>query len=164
MPDPTFELYRLDRELTRDELITQLGEVPARLREVLSGRSADELTRTVGDGWSAIEVCRHVRDAVQVYGVRFKWMILNDEPFLPNYDENRWVTESPDGVDQLDAVLGEIAAYRAETARLLRSLSVEGWARRGRHEVIGLVALEPYVRHELAHEEQHLAQLTAAFG
>ena len=165
MPDSTFELYRLDRELTRDQLITQLGEIPSRLRDLLSGRGAAELTRAgVDGGWSAIAVCRHVRDVVQVYGVRFKWMILDEEPLLPNYDEDRWVAASPDGVEQVDALLGEIAAYRGETVRLLRSLSDEGWGRRGRHEVIGWVALEPYVRHELAHEEQHLAQLEAAFG
>ena len=80
-------------------------------------------------------------------------------PFLPNYDEDRWVAESPDGPDQLAAMLDELAAYRAETVRLLRALPPAGWSRRGRHEVLGSVELEPYVRHQLAHEEQHLAQL-----
>jgi hypothetical protein len=30
--------------------------------------------------------------------------------------------------------------------------------------VLGVVELEPYVRHEYAHEEQHLLQLQAALG
>jgi hypothetical protein len=61
-------------------------------------------------------------------------------------------------------MLDEIAAYRAETVRLLRSLDDNGWRRTGRHEAIGLVELEPYVCHELAHEEQHLAQLQASLA
>jgi hypothetical protein len=162
---PLFQLYPLDRDLSRDELVDALAAMPARLQDVLRGLPAEALMRAPGGGgWSAIEVVRHVRDVVQVYGMRFKWMILQDDPFLPNYDEDRWVAASPDGPAQLDAVLDELAAYRAETVRLLRALPAEGWARRGRHEVLGAVELDPYVRHQLAHEEQHLAQLTAALG
>jgi hypothetical protein len=162
---PLFQLYQLDRELSRDEVIAALAVTPARFRDILRGRPAEELERRQdGGGWSAIEVLRHVRDVVQVYGMRFKWMILQDDPFLPNYDEDRWVAASPDGAAQLDAVLDELAAYRAETVRLLRALPPGGWSRRGRHEVLGALELEPYVRHELAHEEQHLAQLTEALG
>jgi hypothetical protein len=38
-----------------------------------------------------------MRDIAQVYGARFKWMILDDDPFLPNYDEDRWVADAPEG-------------------------------------------------------------------
>lgn len=159
-----FELYRLERELSRAEVIDALAAMPGAYRAVIEGASAGALERREGDGWSAIDVLKHVRDVVQVYGMRFKWMILDDDPFLPNYDEDRWVAESPDGAAQADDVLREIAAYRAETVRLLRALDDEGWSRTGRHEAIGPLVLEPYVRHELAHEEQHLAQLRAALA
>jgi len=160
---PLFRLYELGRELGRAELVDALAATPDRLRELLRGQPAEALSRGPGGGgWSAIEVVRHVRDVVQVYGMRFKWMILEDDPFLPNYDEDRWVAQSPDGPAQLEAMLDELAAHRAETVRLLRALPPDGWSRRGRHEVLGEVELEPYVRHQLAHEEQHLAQLAAA--
>jgi hypothetical protein len=159
---PAFELYRPERDLTRAQLIDELAAMPARLRAVVARRDAAALQRPLDDGWSALQVCRHMRDIVQVYGIRFKWMVLADDPFLPNYDEDRWVEESPDTVGDLDAVLREIAAYRAETVRLLRSLDDDGWRRTGRHETIGALVLEPYVRHEYAHEEQHLAQLQRA--
>jgi hypothetical protein len=157
-----FELYRLERELSHDALIDALAAMPDAYRAVIEGASARALDRRDGDGWSAIDVLKHVRDVVQVYGMRFKWMILDDDPFLPNYDEDRWVAESPDGAAQAGDMLREIAAYRAETVRLLRALDEAGWSRTGRHEAIGPLALEPYVRHELAHEEQHLVQLRAA--
>ncbi len=160
---PLFELYRLDGEMTCDEVIAALAAMPARLRAIAGRLDASALARRARDGeWSAIEVCRHVRDVVQVYGMRFKWMILNDDPFLPNYDEDRWVSEHPDGVTEIDAMLREIEAYRGETVRLLRALAPEGWSRRGRHEVLGSVELEAYVRHELAHELGHVEQLRVA--
>ena len=164
MGDPLFELYRLDEELSREQVIAELAASPARVRDIVAGRAAAELERRASDGWSPIEVCRHLRDAIQVYGMRFKWMILDRDPFLPNYDEDRWVAESPDRADDIEAVLREMDAYRAETVRLLAGLADDGWSRRGRHELSGEVVLEPYVRHELAHERQHLSQLRRAFG
>jgi hypothetical protein len=160
---PVFELYTLDSEMTRDEVIDGLAATPSRLREILGAADVAAIERRGEDGgWSAIEVLRHVRDVIQVYGMRFKWMILDEEPFLPNYDEDRWAAQHPDGTAAIGAMLSEIAAYRAETVRLLRALPDAGWSRRGRHPVLGVVELEPYVRHQLAHELQHIEQLRAA--
>ena len=162
---PAFELYRLDRELDRASLIDELAAVPARLRAAIAAADPATLAGSgSGDEWSPMQVIRHLRDAVQVYGMRFKWMILDDEPLLPNYDENRWAADSPDGPADIESVLAAIEAYRAETVRLLRALPPAGWQRRGNHEALGWLELGPYVRHELAHEEQHLAQLQHALG
>jgi len=160
LPTTNSRLYRLDREVTRGQLVADLAAIPGRLRALLGGRTSAALERRSADGeWTAIENCRHIRDVVQVYGMRFKWMILQDDPFLPDYDENRWAAASPDGAADIGSMLDEIAAYRGETVRLLRSLAPDGWQRTGRHEVLGAVELDAYVRHELAHEEGHLAQL-----
>ena len=165
MPTTNPALYRLDRDLTRDQLIAELAAMPTLLRSMMSGRTADALERRSADGaWTPLESCRHIRDIVQVYGMRFKWMILQDDPFLPDYDENRWAAGSPDGAADIESLLDEIAAYRGETIRLLRSLKPDGWTRTGRHEVMGAVKLDAYVRHEVAHEEQHLEQLERSFA
>ena len=160
---PPFELYRLDRDLARAEVIAALAAMPSQVREMVAGAQADALRRQNAEGdWSAMETLRHFRDIVQVYGMRFKWIILQDAPLLANYDENAWAARHPDGPTEATAMLEEIGAYRAETVRLLRSLDEAGWRRTGRHEALGVLELEPYVRHELAHEEQHLAQLKQA--
>ena len=164
MPATNPKLYRLDRDVTTEQLLTELAATPTRLSDVVGQRAADLARAGVGDEWSPLEVVRHVRDVVQVYGMRFKWMILQDDPFLPDYDENRWAAGSPDGVADIGAILSDIEAYRGETLRLLRSLAPEGWMRRGRHEVLGVVELASYVRHQLAHEQQHLEQLERALG
>jgi hypothetical protein len=160
---PPFELYRLDREMPRAEVIAALASMPGRVRSTVSGLGASGFTARGAEGdWTAMETLRHFRDIMQVYGMRFKWIILQDAPLLANYDENAWAASSPDGPAEIAAMLDEMDAYRAETVRLLRSLDDAGWRRTGRHEALGVVELEPYVRHELAHEERHLAQLMQA--
>lgn len=156
-------LYQLERELSRDQLIDELGTLPQRVRVAVNGRSVAELTRrTRADTWSGFDVCKHLRDVTQVYGMRFKWMILQDDPFLANYEEDGWVASHPDSAADIEQLIDEIAAYRAETVRLLRALQPEAWQRTGRHEALGTVTLEPYVRHQVEHEAQHIAQLRAA--
>ena len=164
MPATNPKLYRLDHDVTAEQLLVELAATPDLLRDVLDQRVADLAQPGEAGEWSPLEVIRHVRDVVQVYGMRFKWMILQDDPFLPDYDENSWAAGSPDGVADIDAMLSDIRAYRGETLRLLRALGPEGWSRRGRHEVLGIVELASYVRHELAHEQQHLVQLRDALG
>ena len=161
MTTPPFELYRLDRDLSRSELIDELSRMPARVREAIAGASPEQLERR-DDGWSAIDTCKHLRDVMQVYGLRFKYMILEDDPFLPNYDEDGWVAKSPDRAADVESLIAEMEGDRDETVRLLRSLPDDGWSRGGRHELLGSVELDPYVRHELAHEEGHVAQIEAA--
>jgi hypothetical protein len=103
-----------------------------------------------------------MRDASIVYSARFRWIIFDDDPLLPNYNEDNWVESAHDTVEDLPAMLDEIAASRADLIRVLGRLPDDAWSRTGRHEVIGRVTLEPYVRHQLAHERAHLAQIAAA--
>jgi hypothetical protein len=162
---PDNSIYQLDRHLTPDQVIDELADIPRRVQTLLTPTPpAERLSRAPGDEWSAMQTLRHIRDAIQVYGMRFKWMILQVEPFLPNYEENLWATHSPDGPANVAQILEEISAYRGETVRLLRGLPDDGWGRIGRHEMNGPIELEPYVRHELVHEEMHLEQLKRALS
>jgi hypothetical protein len=66
-------LYELDRELTREQLIDALEAIPGGLQELLHSRDAASLLkRGTAEEWSPMECLRHIRDAVQVYGMRFK--------------------------------------------------------------------------------------------
>jgi uncharacterized damage-inducible protein DinB len=161
MTTPPFELYRLNRDLTRGQLIDELSRMPGRVRDAIASASPEQLERK-HDGWSALDTCKHLRDVIKVYGLRFKYIALEDDPFLPNYDEDRWVAQSPDTAADVESLIAEMSGDRAETVRLLRSLPDAAWARTGRHEVLGPVTLDPYVRHELAHEEGHVAQIEEA--
>jgi hypothetical protein len=160
---PTVSLYRLNREIGRDAVLAGLAATPSRIAELLEGQANELLTRPPSPrSWSAFQVCCHMRDAALIYSARFRWIVFDDNPILPNYDEDNWVASARDTVTDLPAILNEIAASRADLLRVLGRLPEPAWARVARHEVIGPVVLEAYVGHQLAHEEMHLGQLESA--
>lgn len=164
-PQPVFKLYELEADLSRAEVLAELASVPERLASAVGKASADDLTADAADGgWSAFKVVCHMRDAAIVYSGRFRWMVFDDSPILANYNEDRWVAAARDTVADLPGILDEIRASRSDLIRVLSRLPEDAWARTGLHEVIGLVTLEPYVRHQLAHELSHLAQIRSALG
>ena len=165
MAIPVFSLYRLDRPLSREDVLVQLAKVPERLAHLINAMPAAHLDREPAPGeWSAFKTCLHLRDAALVYSARFRGIVFDSDPFLPNYDEDNWVAASHDVVEDLPEILNEIAASRRDLVRVLSRLPAAAWERTGRHEVIGPVVLEPYVRHQLAHEEMHLVQAGRALS
>lgn len=161
MPHPF--LYVLDRPLERAEVLAGLAATPVRLRELLDGVGVDAVSRPREPGeWSAFQVLCHMRDIALVYSGRFRWMALDDDPMMPNYDENAWVANTTDTPADIPAMLASFEASREELLRLLSRLPEAGWERSGRHEIMGTLYLDEYVRHQLAHEEGHLRELAAA--
>jgi hypothetical protein len=64
-------LYRLERELTREQLIDELAALPVRVRDAISNADAGALALRASPGaWSAFDVCKHLRDITQVYGMQ----------------------------------------------------------------------------------------------
>ena len=165
MASPTPSMYALDGYPNREDVLRGLQAIPAHLRAAVRDASADELTRAGPDGgWSAFQVCCHVRDGFLVYSSRFRWIVFNDDPVLPSMDEENWVLASRDTVGDLPDLLAEMSASRADLMRVLSRLPEASWRRTGQHEILGRVALEPYVRHQLAHEKMHLSQIASALG
>jgi uncharacterized damage-inducible protein DinB len=163
MSQPVTALYQLTPEMPRQEVVKALAAMPGRVAAALRGLSAESpSTPRAAGAWSAFQVLCHMRDAAIVYSGRFRWMVFDESPILPNYDEDNWVAASVDTVDDLDAILAELRASRTDLVRILERIPDAAWRRTGRHEVLGVVTLEPYVRHQLAHEEIHLAQLESA--
>ena len=105
-----------------------------------------------------------MRDCAIVYSARFRWMVFDNDPFLPNFDEDNWVAAAFERPEDAADVVAEIAASRRDLMRVLRRMPDSSWQRTGRHEIHGTVTLEPYVRHQLEHEHQHLAQIAQALG
>jgi hypothetical protein len=164
--EPVPSLYLLPSEdIPLEAVLDRLAGVPQRLRSMTGSVSVEALGARPGpDEWSAFEAICHMRDAALIYGLRFQWIALEDAPFLPNYDEDRWAeltTETPGDVPQM---VDEMATARSGLMRMLSRLPAEAWSRTGRHEVLGEVELEPYVRHQLAHEEMHLEQVAATLA
>jgi hypothetical protein len=164
-PNSTPGLYTLDASLSRSEVLDELAGTPATLRALCLDQPTSALTAPPSPGdWSAFQTICHFRDAALVYALRFRFMVFDEDPFLPSYSEDRWVAASKDRPADLPAILDEVAASRAGLVRVLSRLEDSDWQRTGRHEAGGSLVLEDYVRHELAHERMHLEQIRAALS
>lgn len=166
MPDePNPYLYVLERPLSRAEVLAELAAMPERLRTALEGADVAALiNQPRADDWSAFQVLCHVRDATLTYATRFRWIVFDHDPFMPDYDENNWVNACQDTPADIPAMLDEIACSRRDLIRVLGRMPEAGWRRTGRHEVAGSIVLEDYARHQVAHEAMHRGQIRAAIA
>jgi hypothetical protein len=88
-PNPNPGLYRFDPSIPRSQVLAELAAMPGRLRRAVTGATAEALLRRrSNDGWCAFETLCHFRDATLAYAARFRWIVFNNDPFLPDYDEN----------------------------------------------------------------------------
>ena len=162
---PNPYLYVLDESLSIPRVVDRLAGMPARLRDTVAGIDAAALVRAPADDeWTAFQTLCHLRDATLTYAARFRWIVFDDDPLMPDYDENNWVAASKDTPEDVRDILDQVAASRADLVRVLSRLEPAQWQRTGRHAVADSIVLEHYARHQVAHEEMHLGQIAAAAG
>jgi hypothetical protein len=165
MPTPLPAIYELQQPMTRAEVLEALRSIPERVSAALTGVTPARLaTPPAPNEWSAFQTLSHMRDAAMVYSGRFRWMAMDPDPFMPNFQEDAWAANTLDRPEDAAEMVDEYRAERAALVRLLSRLPEAAWQRTGRHEVLGSLVLEPYVRHQLQHELWHVEQLEAALA
>jgi hypothetical protein len=81
--------------------------------------------------WSIREVVGHLADAERVMAYRALRFARADRAPLPGFDENHYVEQAGFDARTLADLAAELAAVRAATLALFRSLSPEAWLRSG---------------------------------
>ena len=81
--------------------------------------------------WSVKEMIGHLADAERVLSYRLLRIARGDATPLPGFDEKTYVAASTADRRELDDLTGELAAVRASTLALVRSLDAEMLPRRG---------------------------------
>ena len=88
-------------------------------------------------------------------------MIDEDNPMLPLYDQDAWVTERNYAGEDLKRVLTALRAFWNGLAYFLEGLSDEDWSRPGVHPEAGKTSVQPWAEGEVQHVSQHLDQMRA---
>jgi hypothetical protein len=140
-------------------LIDVLKSTPQSLRAAARSLKAEQLTGAGGDGWSPLEIIRHMRAADAVLSPRIYHVLVRDNPPLPAFDERTWASLIEAAGVPLDAQLASFAIQRAELTALLRTLTPEQWLRAGTHEALGTQSVLDICAKIVDHEREHLAQL-----
>jgi hypothetical protein len=145
----------------KQRLLWNLRSLPNELEDLVN--DLDEATlrwRPIPDKWSMIELLCHLRDMEHMaYQDRYRRMLAEDNPLLPNVDQDRVATQGNYLQQNTRAVLGEFKQLRAETVRILQAAPPEDWSRSGVHEVAGPVTIEQLVNQQINHDLNHLVQM-----
>jgi len=114
-------------------------------------------------GWNTHQLAVHVRDVdAQVYGMRIRRSVAEENPLFPNFDQEAWIAEHYDPDEPLDSILEELSTSVTDLTGLLRSLPGPAWSRPSRHEINGDFVLQTWVERSLAHLKEHLETVEKA--
>jgi hypothetical protein len=145
----------------KQRLLWNLRSLPNELEDLVG--DLDEATlrwRPIPDKWSVIELLCHLRDMEHMaYQDRYRRMLAEDNPFLPNVAQDRVAAQGNYLEQDARAVLEEFKRLRAETVQILEAAPPENWSRGGVHEVIGSVTIEQLVNQQINHDLNHLVQM-----
>ncbi|GAA0190112.1 bacillithiol transferase BstA [Fulvivirga kasyanovii] len=149
--------------------IEQIEALPARLRQLVSNLSSDQLdTPYRPEGWTVRQVVHHIPDSHVNGYVRFKWALTEDRPVIKVYEEQHWA-ELPDSKSApVEHSLLLLEALHAKWTYLLKGLSVEDFGREYIHPETGrsipLAAGTALYAWHGEHHYMHIKQLLEVNG
>lgn len=149
-------------EREKDRLLWNLKSLPNELNDLLA--ELDEQTlrwRPIPNKWSIKEIMCHLRDMEKLaYLGRYLRMLTEDNPRLPNVDQDRLARESDYINQDAKAALEEFKELRSETIRTLQATPPEFWSRGGTHETEGPLTIEQLVVRQIkGNDQNHLIQM-----
>lgn len=143
------------------------ASVLARLRTQLTGLAAllegvprGDFDKRVRDKWSVTENMAHLGRYHEVFIERVHRILTENEPTLEAYHAESdpewpgWLTRS------FEEAMLRLHAARGTLIEILQGITVEQWARTGRHTRYGPLTLRAWVELFLAHEGHHLYVVT----
>lgn len=152
------------REFDPLESLRHLRKTPVKYEELVSRIPVDEhIVRPGPDGWSVLEILKHIKDAESVLQMRIKLILTEDNPYLDFKKVWDWADKPGGKAETAETLLSEYKQSRALTISLLEETALKNWWRTAMHEEFGSVTLVEQVSYFAAHEISHLRQIVS-FG
>ena len=140
-------------------LRARLEAQPDDYRAALAGLDDDRAALPVAPGkWSLLDVLTHVCDTERVFAFRLLWFARAEAAELPGFDQDAWVAQIARVPRTVAGELDAVAATRASTLAVLRTIDDEVADRRGTANGASMTvrALAWMIA---GHAEHHLAAL-----
>lgn len=114
------------------DVMTVLRMQGTELGRTLAGIPEERAGFRYADGkWSIRELLGHLIDAERIFMYRVLRIARGDTTPLPGFEENDYVRAAGSDARTVADLGDELRVVRESSVRLLDSLSVESWARRG---------------------------------
>ena len=166
MTDPRYPIGKFDPkgtilETQRPDLIQQIAEAPAMLREAVSGLNREQLNTPYREGgWTVTQVAHHLVDSHMNAYVRFKLALTEDHPTIKPYHENLWAELYDAKNAPVETSLTLLDALHERWVMLLRTFSPPDFKRTFNHPETGARDLEFLLRLYSWHGRHHIGQIT----
>jgi uncharacterized damage-inducible protein DinB len=139
-------------------VVERLRGAPARLEEAVRGAPPERLTRRRGDAWSAQENAGHLLSAEPLWNRRIGEYLRREAALTAADMENRATKGSDYNERQVEAILLEFRAARAELVRILDGLDLDAAARTAHHPRLDRpMRLVDLCFFAAEHDDHHLA-------
>jgi uncharacterized damage-inducible protein DinB len=113
----------------RTQLINEIAEAPARLRQAVAGLSDEQLSTPYREGgWTVSQVVHHLPDSHLNGYARMKLALTEKLPIIKTYDQEEWIRLT-DPKAPIEASLHLLDGLHDLWACMLRSLTEEQWQR-----------------------------------
>lgn len=160
------ETYRkpvLDALGADDPFEVQEAEFEAWQRTI-EGAGEDLRERPADEEWSVIELLGHIVDSEMVTSVRYRWVLAEDEPELPGYDQEAWTAQFNHRSDDPELLLTLFGALRLANLDLWERTEAQDRGRFGMHAERGPESFDLLFRSQAGHGRVHLAQAEDALA
>ncbi|HUP83485.1 MAG TPA: DinB family protein [Candidatus Limnocylindria bacterium] len=160
------EYQRLLLSLLGDRDPAQVMQAtPARLRAMAAAAGAALRARPEPTEWSVFECVAHIADAELVISGRLRFILAQDRPPLPGYDQDLWVDKLHQSHDEsLDELLAWFEPLRTANLRMWNESSESDRARVGMHSERGPESFELTFRLYAGHDLFHIGQAEKTLG
>jgi hypothetical protein len=119
-----------DRELTIDEVLTQLAEQPKAIAALTAGLPRARLHGSPRRGeWSLNDVLAHLRSCSDMWGKYIATIIAEDRPTIRAMNPTTWIKSTHYPELEFAPSLRAFVKQRVELLALLRPLPKAGWSR-----------------------------------
>ena len=155
-----------ERLALQESAAAALARMPGQLREIVETIAAERRrSRPASGGFSAVEHVCHLRDIDgDGYAVRLERMLSEEKPVLADIDGDALARERDYQSQDLEAALSSFAATRWQISARLAKLTPEERQRTGLMAAIREITIEGVVGAMLAHDSEHLDQLSELVG
>jgi hypothetical protein len=141
------------------DAVAEYEGLPDRLG-ALVGEAGDQLRDRPAPGeWSVLELLGHLVDAEVASAARLRWVLAEDEPPLPGYDQDLWVERQRHNEGDPEALLATLKVLRRSNLDLWKSASDEERARVGLHAERGPESFDLIFRLAAGHGLLHMDQM-----
>jgi len=149
-------------DVSRQNLIRQIAETAAKLREAIKGLTEEQLdTPYRPGGWTVRQVVHHIPDShVNAY-IRFKLGMTEQNPPVKPYKENLWAELVDARSSPIEPSLTLLESLHQRWTVFLRSMATADFARTVNHPENGVMTLDRILQLYAWHGRHHVAHITS---